>query len=106
MNRPSAPTNLTLAWVGPAEKKPQDRAAEKSDLIDFLGLRILSRRFQESAASAERPFNPSTVSDRADKAWKKAKLNRITLHEARHTFASLMIAARGPIPVAHCRRRS
>ena len=30
---------------------------------------------------------------RADKAWKAAKLDRITLHECRHTFASLMIAA-------------
>ena len=32
-------------------------------------------------------------SKRADKAWKKAGLERITLHECRHTFASLMIAA-------------
>jgi integrase len=31
--------------------------------------------------------------ERADKAWKAAKLERITLHECRHTFASLMIAA-------------
>jgi integrase len=30
---------------------------------------------------------------RADKAWREAKLDRITLHECRHTFASLMIAA-------------
>ncbi|HEX4465011.1 MAG TPA: tyrosine-type recombinase/integrase [Solirubrobacterales bacterium] len=29
----------------------------------------------------------------ADKAWKSVDLNRITLHECRHTFASLMIAA-------------
>ena len=30
---------------------------------------------------------------RADSAWKKAGLARITPHEARHTYASLMIAA-------------
>ena len=30
---------------------------------------------------------------RADTAWKEAGLERITLHEARHTYASLMIAA-------------
>jgi integrase len=30
---------------------------------------------------------------RADRAWKDAELARLTLHEARHTFASLMIAA-------------
>jgi integrase len=39
------------------------------------------------------PFPSEKVSDRADKAWEKAKLKRITLHECRHTFASLMIAA-------------
>jgi integrase len=33
------------------------------------------------------------VTKRADDAWKVAKLDRITLHEARHTYASLMIAA-------------
>jgi len=59
--------------------------------------------------SATEPFTPSTVRNRALAAWKSAnekqakKLGRalredealrpITLHEARHTFASLMIAA-------------
>jgi len=33
------------------------------------------------------------VTKRADTAWKIAMLDRITLHEARHTYASLMIAA-------------
>jgi integrase len=40
-----------------------------------------------------RPFQPSSVSDRAGRAWKAAALQPITLHECRHTFASLMIAA-------------
>jgi integrase len=39
------------------------------------------------------PFIPSTVRSRALKAWKGAKLDSIALHEARHTCASLMIAA-------------
>lgn len=39
------------------------------------------------------PFNPHRLSDRAATAWKRAKLEGITLHECRHTFASLMIAA-------------
>ena len=34
---------------------------------------------------------------RAEKAWKAAKLERITMHSARHTYASLMILARVPI---------
>ena len=41
---------------------------------------------------AETPFSRA-VSDRADAAWEAAGLDRITLHECRHTFASLMIAA-------------
>jgi integrase len=39
------------------------------------------------------PFVPGTVSKRARDAWRDAELASITLHEARHTFASLMIAA-------------
>ena len=40
-----------------------------------------------------RPFEPSSVSDRAKRAWQAAGLQALTLHECRHTFASLMIAA-------------
>lgn len=43
--------------------------------------------------SEERPFCSSTVNDRAYKAWRAAEFTRITLHEARHSFASHMIAA-------------
>jgi integrase len=43
--------------------------------------------------SPDRPFQPSSVAVRAKAAWKRAGLQPITLHEARHTFASLMIAA-------------
>jgi integrase len=39
------------------------------------------------------PFDPGTAVRHADNAWKAAKLERVTLHEARHTFASYMIAA-------------
>ena len=39
------------------------------------------------------PFNPDAVRKLADATWKAAGLRRITLHECRHTFASLMIAA-------------
>jgi integrase len=43
--------------------------------------------------AAEIPFAPSSVQQRADKAWGEAGLERVTLHDCRHTFASLMIAA-------------
>lgn len=41
----------------------------------------------------ERPFTANMLQRRADQAWREAGLERITPHEARHTFASLMIAA-------------
>jgi integrase len=44
-------------------------------------------------ASAVSPFSPSPLRHRAAVAWRTAGLDPITLHECRHTFASLMIAA-------------
>ena len=38
-------------------------------------------------------FGGKSLQQRADKAWGAAGLQRITPHECRHTFASLMIAA-------------
>jgi integrase len=43
--------------------------------------------------TADSPFAPKAITDRADTTWEAAELERLTLHEARHTFASLMIAA-------------
>jgi integrase len=43
--------------------------------------------------TAREPFLRSTTRRRARAAWKTAKLTPITLHECRHTAASLMIAA-------------
>ncbi len=44
-------------------------------------------------SSRERPFTPSAVARRALTDWRRAGLAPIGLHEARHTFASLAIAA-------------
>ena len=43
--------------------------------------------------AADKPFEPWTVNNRAYRAWEAAGHQRITLHECRHTYASLMIAA-------------
>jgi integrase len=43
--------------------------------------------------SAVSPFAPPRLTARANTAWRNAGLERITLHECRHTFASYMIAA-------------
>jgi len=39
------------------------------------------------------PFHPGKLLHRADQAWEQAGHKRITLHECRHTFASVAIAA-------------
>jgi integrase len=43
--------------------------------------------------SSAQPFTPSNVRKRANATWTCAGLDPIGLHECRHTFASLMIAA-------------
>lgn len=41
----------------------------------------------------DRPFDGSAVLARARRRWERVGLDAVTLHDARHTFASLMIAA-------------
>ena len=43
--------------------------------------------------TATRPFDDRALKLTAEKAWHAAGLTPITLHEARHTYASLLIAA-------------
>jgi integrase len=44
-------------------------------------------------SSADTPFQPSNLWRRAQRAWNRASLKPIGLHEARHAFASVLIAA-------------
>jgi integrase len=44
-------------------------------------------------SSATQPFAPTAVRKRALTAWRRGGLKPIGLHECRHTFASLLIAA-------------
>ena len=39
------------------------------------------------------PFTPNMLQRRADQAWKEAKLERITPHVGRHSFAAMAIAS-------------
>jgi len=43
--------------------------------------------------AADRPFAADTPSQQARRAWKAAGLDALTLHDCRHTYASLMIHA-------------
>jgi integrase len=71
-----------------------------SELRAYLVERKRSHRWAERrrdglvfGRTETRPFNASSVSGRARSAWLAADLEPIGLHECRHTFASLMIAA-------------
>src|SRR3954451_24901689 len=64
----------------------------RSQLVEHLGSLGRSNGLA-FGQSARVPFQPKSLSNRAGRAWKRAGLQPITLHECRHTFASLMIAA-------------
>jgi integrase len=80
---------------------PKSRAARRSvpiagALREYLvqhALRSGRRAGLVFATAAGQPFTPSNVRKRANAAWMRIGLAPIGLHECRHTFASLMIAA-------------
>jgi integrase len=66
------------------------------ELRAYLAAHLLALGWREGLVfgrSATRPFEPTSVAFRADLDWKAAGVERITLHECRHTFAALMIGA-------------
>lgn len=81
--------------------EPKSRAGKRtvpipSGLREFLIAHKLRSGRSEGlvfVSTLGNPFDPATVSRRAEKAWEKSKLTKIGMHECRHTFASLMIAA-------------
>jgi integrase len=66
-------------------------------LRDYLGEQLARTKRQGPdlifGLTANKPFTPNMLQRRADHAWRDARFQRITPHECRHTFASLMIAA-------------
>jgi integrase len=80
--------------------EPKSRAGKRSVPIPrVLSTHLARHRLAHGASglvfgrAPDTPFQPTTVANRAARAWKAAGLQSITLHEARHTFASMMIAA-------------
>ena len=81
--------------------EPKSRAGRRSvpivaALRDLLVEHKLVTRRDEGlvfGSSPTRPFTPTAVRKRALTAWRRAGLEPIGLHECRHTFASLLIAA-------------
>ena len=86
--------------VGEIETK-STAGRRKVPIAVILRGHLVEHRLATGAAAGSRvfstggstPFDPSTVSARAGKAWRLQGLAPITLHECRHSFASLMIAA-------------
>jgi integrase len=65
-------------------------------LRDYLDEHLLGLGWQAGlvfGSTPADPFGTTGIRKRAIRVWKAAKLAPITLHECRHTFASLMIAA-------------
>ncbi|MGI8630795.1 MAG: tyrosine-type recombinase/integrase [Solirubrobacteraceae bacterium] len=84
-------------FIEPKTAKGRRKVPIAAVLRDFLVEHRMSTEgppvglvFGQSPVS---PFRPGAVTTRARAAWAAPGLNRIVLHEARHTFASLMIAA-------------
>jgi integrase len=81
--------------------EPKSRAGRRSVPIVaalrdlFVEHKLATRRDHGFVygASPNSPFTPNVVRGRAQTAWRRAGLEPIGLHECRHTFASLVIAA-------------
>jgi integrase len=82
--------------VAPKSSAGARRVPIASVLRTYLAPLKLAAPTDERAlvfGAAGEPFCASSVSERARRAWRKAGLEPICLHDCRHTFASLMIAA-------------
>lgn len=80
---------------------PKSRSSVRNvPLVSALRELLIAHRLRQGrpaglvfARSDGSSFNPSSVNRRAQRCWRAADETPITLHECRHTFASLMIAA-------------
>lgn len=89
------------AWdVREGEIEPKSRAGRRTVPIAVVLRDYLVEHKQRGEGDGlvfgrrdGKAFDGSTVDARAKAAWRNGGLDPITLHEARHTFASLMIAA-------------
>lgn len=83
---------------GPGDTKSRNR--RRVPIVALLREYLAAQRLSQPPGGelcfgqdGRRPFHPDNLQTRADKAWKAAGLERVTLHDCRHTFASLAIAA-------------
>ena len=84
--------------LGPSDTKNRDR--RRVPTATALREHLAAQRLRQPPGvelcfglDTERPFRPDTLQERADDAWTDTGLERLTLRDCRHTYASLMIAA-------------
>ena len=79
--------------------EPKSQAGRRRvPIVPVLRELLVEHRMRASSdgwvfGNGDRPLQASSSDARIKRTWKAAGLEPITLHEARHTFASLMIAA-------------
>ena len=80
--------------------EPKSRAGRRTvPIVAALRPHLAARKLRRRGAAGfffgdgQRPFNRNALVNRANRVWKKARLQPIGLHECRHTFASILIAA-------------
>ncbi|MEJ7891398.1 MAG: site-specific integrase [Solirubrobacteraceae bacterium] len=92
---------VTRSWhpqhgYGETKSRNRRRVPIIAELREHLAAARLRQGLGGELCFAEpdaRPFRADTFQQRADDAWTAAGLTRLTLHDCRHTFASLAIAA-------------
>lgn len=79
--------------------EPKNRAGRRTvPIVGALRDILVAHKAKQGQADGlvfggDTPFQPSNLWRRAQPAWKRAGLEPIGFHEARHTFASVLIAA-------------
>lgn len=80
--------------------EPKSRAGRRAvPIVAALRPHLAARKLRRQGAASfffgdrGRPFNRNALVNRANRSWIKAQLSPIGLHECRHTFASILIAA-------------
>jgi integrase len=83
---------------GPGDTKNRNR--RKVPIVGLLREHLAAERLRQPPGAElcfgiadGRPFRPERLQERADQAWKEAGLERLTLHDCRHSYASLAIAS-------------
>jgi integrase len=84
---------------GPIEPKSQ-AGVRSVPLCRTLRAQLLEHRLRSGRSeglvfgrTSTRPFEPGGVQARADTAWKRHGLERVTLHECRHAYSTFLDAA-------------